>query len=178
MCDSDGSNSNYFVFECDNGNLGDAFCLWRKEDLDSPDESSWVRHVGIERHDVEVVGVTGENVLQQVRGTGVWQLRMDRRLAMEGSVAGRQHLGSPRPVDTNGRQWTMVAHADAPWIKQHAGQITGMVGMEVREVHGFQTAEVETGVDEGGRRSATAVDDKDSSVDDERGRSAPAAGDG
>jgi len=87
---------------------------------------------------------------------------------MEGGITGWQRFESRRPVDADRCQWAGIAAADAPWVQEHAGQITGMVGMQVGEEHRFQTGEVESRVCEGGRRPATAVDDEDSSVDDER----------
>ena len=35
-----------------------------------PDERARVRHAGVQRHDVQVVGVAGEDVLDQVRRAG------------------------------------------------------------------------------------------------------------
>jgi hypothetical protein len=43
-----------------------------------------------------------------------------------------------------------------------------MVGVKVAEEHGFQAGEVESGTDVGGRGPASAVDDEDSFVNDER----------
>ena len=43
-----------------------------------------------------------------------------------------------------------------------------MIAMEVSEENGFQSGEIESRVGERGRRAATAVDDEDPSVDDER----------
>jgi len=55
-----------------------------------------------------------------------------------------------------------------------------MVGVKVAEEHGFQMGEVESGVGVGvgvgGRRPATAVDDEDSVVNDERRGDSRAAG--
>jgi hypothetical protein len=44
-----------------------------------------------------------------------------------------------------------------------------VVGVKMGEEHRLQPGKVEARLDVGGRRPATAVDDKDSFVDDERG---------
>ena len=72
----------------------------------------------------------------------------------------------------------MTVRADTPRVDEHAGQITDVVEMEMGDEHGFQAPEIEAGVDEGRRRSTSAVHDEDSPVDDQRGRDPGAAGNG
>jgi hypothetical protein len=53
--------------------------------------------------------------------------------------------------------------------EQHPGQIANVVDVKVSEKHRFEPGEVQARPGIGGRRSATAVDDEDPSVDDQRG---------
>ena len=106
-------------------------------DVDSSYEVGGVGHVGVQGHDVEVVGVTSEDVLDQVCGSGRRQLWVDRRLAVEDGIAGRQHMRPPRPVDPNRREGAVIAHPDTPRVEQHAGEITCVVSVEVGEQHGL-----------------------------------------
>jgi hypothetical protein len=65
----------------------------RDVDLAGADELARVRHGGVERHDVQVVGVAGQDVPDQVSGAGIRQFRVDRGLAVEGGITRRQGLG-------------------------------------------------------------------------------------
>ena len=67
---------------------------------------------------------------------------------------------------TGGSGRTALSDAHPPRIQEHAGEVTGVVDMEVAEEDGLQAREVETGLDECGRRPPPAVDDEDASVDD------------
>jgi hypothetical protein len=62
---------------------------------------------------------------------------------MERLIAAGQRVGTRRAVDPDRREWTGVGLANAPRVQQHAGQITGVVGVKVRDEHSFQTSEVE-----------------------------------
>ena len=62
----------------------------------------------------------------------------------------------------------MVAHPAAPRVQEHAGQVTDVVGVQVGEEHRLQAGEAEPRAGERGRRPATAVDDEDSFINDER----------
>jgi hypothetical protein len=166
------------VVEDDDRNLGSSFSPGRYGDVGCPDERGGVRHVSVQRHDVEMVGVPGEDALHQVCCAWGRPFRVDRGRAVEGGITGRQRFRPRRPVHADRRERSVGALADAPRIKEHAGQVTDVVGMQVGQEHRFQAGEVESRVGEGGRRSPTAVDNEDSFVDDERRRDPGAAGDG
>ncbi len=163
----DGGDPDNPIVENDDRNLGEGPGPFRNMDVDSPDKRARVRHAGVQRHDVQMVGVAGQDVLDQVRCAGGRQFRVDRGLTMEGGIACWQRFGPRRPVDADRRERAVIADAAAPRVKEHAGQITGVVGMKVGQEHGLQAGEVESRVGEGGRRPATAVDDEDSFADDE-----------
>lgn len=58
------------IVEDDDRNLGNALRPRRGGDIDAPDEFARVRHTGVQRHDVQMVGVVGEDALDQVRRAG------------------------------------------------------------------------------------------------------------
>jgi hypothetical protein len=60
---------------------------------------------------------------------------------MEGGITGWQRFGSRRPVDADRRERAVIAHADTARVQEHAGEITGVVGMQAGEEHRFQTGE-------------------------------------
>ena len=86
--------------------------------------------------------------------------------------------GARRPVDPDRRKRTPVARAHAPRIQQHAGQVAGVVGVEVGEPDRLQTSEVESRIHERRRRTAAAVDHEDPIIDDQRRGDPRAARDG
>ena len=55
------------VVEDDDGNLSYAFSPYGDGDVGCPDERGGVRHASVQRHDVQMVGVPGDNALHQVR---------------------------------------------------------------------------------------------------------------
>ena len=97
--DGNRTHPNSFVLERDDGDLRGAGGLGRKGEVESPHELCRVRHVGVERHDVEVVGVAGDNMVDQVRRSGCRQLRVDRRLAVEVDIAARKGTGTPGSIE-------------------------------------------------------------------------------
>ena len=173
----DRADPDELVFEDDDRSLDSAVALRWEMDVDRPPQGARVWHQGVHRHHVQVVGVGGEDVLDQVPRTGGRKLRVDGRLAMEVGIACRQRVGSRRPVDPDRRERPGIADTHAPRVQEHADEIAGVVCVQVREQHGLQASEVESCVDERGRRAATAVDDEHTSVDDERRRDPRAAGD-
>lgn len=82
----DARDPNGVVFEDNHRNLVDPLGPHRDRDVECPDKHARVGHTGVQRHDVEVVGVAGQKVLDQVRRAGVGQFGKDRRLSMEGGI--------------------------------------------------------------------------------------------
>jgi hypothetical protein len=173
-----GADPNGLIFEHGDRDLGDALGPRRDPDVDRSDQRARVRHPRVQRHDVQVVGVAGEDVLDQVRRARVREFRVNRRLSMEGGVAGRHRFRSRRPVHADRGKGPRIVGTDTPRVKEHADQITRVVDMQVAHEHGFQSSEVEPRVDERGGRSAAAVDHENSLVDDERRRDPRATSDG
>ena len=139
----------------------------RNLDVDCAHEGPWVRHVAVQGHDVEVIGVPGENVVDQVRRPGKGTFRVDGRLAMERRVTGGSDVRCARSIDADGRERTAgLFDVHPPRVQEHAREVTGVVDMEVAEEDSFQAREIEAGLGERGWRSPPAVDDEDSSVDD------------
>ena len=167
--DPDGS-----VVDDGHRNLGDASPPGRDADVGGPDETARVRHGGVERHDVQMVGIPGQDAVDQVRRPGERPFRVDHRPALEGGRTGGRRFGARRPVHADRRERAVLACADAPWVKEHAGQVTNVVRMKMGQEHRCQTGEVESRGGESRRRPATAVDDEDALADDERRRD-PAA---
>jgi hypothetical protein len=66
----DGGDPDNSVVEDDDRNSGDALSPGRDTDVDRPDERARVRHAGVQRHDVQMVGVGSQDVLDQVRCAG------------------------------------------------------------------------------------------------------------
>ena len=151
----------------------------RGGDVDAPDQRARIGHPGVERHHVQVIGVAGQDVADQVRGAGGGQVRADRGLAAEDGITGRQHVRARRAVDPDRRQRAAVGgHPDAPRVQQHTRQVTAMVDVQVGEEHRVQGAEVQSRVGERGRRPAAAVDDEHPPVDDQCRGDPAAAGHG
>jgi hypothetical protein len=90
------------------------------------------------------------------------------RSTVEERVTGRHRRGPRRSVDPDRRERAVIAGPDAPPVEQQAGQVTDVVGVQMGEEHGFQLLELQARLDEGGRRPATAVDDENTPVDDQR----------
>ena len=171
----DGRDSHDSVVEDGDGISRGPVSRRRNRDVDSPHEGSWVRHVTVQGHDVQVIGVTGEDVVDQVRhargraAPGGW-------LSLVGTAHHRRERPGVPPVHR--REQAGAGHplfdAHPPRVQEHAGEVAGVVHVEVAEEDGLQAREVEAGLDEGGRRPPPAVDDEDASVDDKsRGDSRP-----
>jgi hypothetical protein len=62
-------------------------------DVCGPDERARVGHAGVQWHDVQVVGVAGQDVLDQIRRSGDRRFRVDRGLAVEDGITFRQRPG-------------------------------------------------------------------------------------
>jgi hypothetical protein len=58
------------IVEDDGRDVRDIPGWYGNRDVGSPDQRARVRHVGVQRHDVQMVGVAGQDVLGQVRGAG------------------------------------------------------------------------------------------------------------
>ena len=71
-------------------------------------------------------------------------------------------------MDSDRWQQAVLILADAPRIENHPGQIADVVGMKMGEEHHFEPGEVQARADEGRWRPATAVDNEDAFVDDQR----------
>ena len=139
----DSSHADNAIVEDSNRNLEHALSPGRNRDVDAPHERARVRHAGVQRHDVQMVGVAGQDVLDQVRCAGGRQFWVDRRFTMEDGITCWHHVGARRPVDADWCQRAVSAHAHAPPVEQHASQITDVVGMQVGKEHRFQTGEAE-----------------------------------
>ena len=123
----------------------------RNRNVDCPHQRARVRHVAVQRHDVQVIGVSGENVVDQVRRSGKGSFRVDGRLPTERRITSGSDVRRGRSIDADGRErTTALADAHPPGIQEHAREITGVVDMEVTEEDGLQPCEVETGLDECG----------------------------
>jgi hypothetical protein len=90
----DGSDPDNSIVEDDNRNLGLALSRRWEGDVDSPDECARVRHLSVQRHDVQMVGLAGEDVSTKsvVPGAGSsgWIVVSRRKVASPvGSVSGR-----------------------------------------------------------------------------------------
>ena len=85
-------------------NLGDASAPGRDADVGGPDESARVRHGGVERHDVQMVGKPGQDGVDQVRRPGERPFRVDRGPAVEGALSCGRRFGARRPVHADRRQ--------------------------------------------------------------------------
>jgi hypothetical protein len=92
-----------------------------------------------------VVGVSREDVLNQVCCTGERSFWVDSRFTAEGGVTGGSHVWDAGSIDLNRREWPVIAKADSPRIKEEAREIADMVDMKMREEDGLQPGEVETG---------------------------------
>ncbi len=138
----------------------------RDGNVDRPDERARVRHVDVEGHDVQVVGVAGQDVLHEVGHAGKRSVWVDGRLSVERGVTVGGDGGSTGATDKDRREGVAVGSGPgAPRIQEHAGQITRVVHMEVREEHGLEPSEIEAGLGEGRRRTSSAIDHEDTSVD-------------
>jgi hypothetical protein len=151
----------------------------RDGDVGRPDQLARVRHGRVQRHHVQVVGVTGQDVPDQVGGARGGQFRVDRGLPAEVSVTGRCLRRPARPVDVHRRHRPVRAHPDPPRVQQQASQVTGVVGVQMTEEHALQPGEVEPRVGEPRRRAAATINHEDPAGHHQRRRSrsgrAPAA---
>ena len=93
---------------------------------------------------------------------------MDQGLPLQRGLARGQRLRPRRPVDANRRQRAARVAAAAPRIQEQAGQVTGVVGMQVRQEDSLQPGEVESRARNGRRRAAPAVNDEDARAHDQR----------
>ena len=142
----------------------------RHRKVEAPHQRPRVGHAGVQRHDVQVVGEGGQDVLDQVGRAGGGQLRVDRGHPVEHGVALRQ-LGRPRrPVHPQRRN--RAAHP--PRVDDHARQVTEVVDVQVGQEHRFQASEIQPRGDERRRAPAPAIDHEHPPVDDHR-RGDPAA---
>ena len=101
--------------------------------------------MSVQGHDIQVVGITREDVFNQVRRTGERSFWVDSCLTGEGGVSGGSHVGDAGSIDPNRGEWPLFAETDSPRIEEHAGEIAGVVDMKMREEEGLQSGEVETG---------------------------------
>ena len=131
-----------------------------------------VGHAGVQRHDVQVVGEGGQDVIDQVRRSGGGQLRVDRGHPVEHGVTLRQLRRPRRPVHPQRRQRA----AYTPRVQDHAREVADVVGVQMGQEHRFQAGEVEPRLDKRGWRPASAVDHEHPPVDDHRRRDPPAPG--
>jgi len=139
----------------------------RNVDVDCPHQGPWVRHVAVQGHDVQVIGVPGENVVDQVGRPGKGPFRVDGCLPIERRITGGSDSRNARSIDADGWERTAALFgAYPPRIQEHAREVTGVVHMEVAEEDSLQAREVETGLGEGRWCSPPAVDTEDASVDD------------
>ena len=92
----DGGDPDRGVLEDDDRDLGGP-SAGRDGDVGRPDQRARVRHAGVQRHDVQVVGVAGQDVLDQVSRAGGGPFRVDRGLAMEGGVTDGSESGRDGP---------------------------------------------------------------------------------
>ena len=109
--------------------------------------------MSVQGHDIQVVGITREDVFNQVRRTGERSFWVDSFLTGEGGVSGGSHVGDAGSIDPNRGEWPLFAETDSPRIEEHAGEIAGVVDMKMREEEGLQSGEVETGRREFGGRT-------------------------
>jgi hypothetical protein len=82
------------VVNDDDRNLGAIVRPCRGGDVDGPDERAGIRHMAVQRHDVQMVGVTGQDVGDQVRRARCGQLGGDRRLTVEDGIPRWQGAGA------------------------------------------------------------------------------------
>jgi hypothetical protein len=82
-----------FVVNDDDRNLGAIFRPCRGGDVDGPDQRARIRHMAVQRHDVQMVGVAGQDVGDQIRCAGCGQLGADRRLTVEDGIPRWQGAG-------------------------------------------------------------------------------------
>jgi len=138
-------------------------------DVDGPDECSRVRHAGVQRHDVQVVGVGREKAVDQVSrpGSRPFRVIVVSRWKVASPSAARRAAVARRP---GSGQRAVVAFADTPPVQEQAGQVTDVIGVQVGEEHCLQAGEAESRVGERGRRPPTTVDNEDPVAHDERRR--------
>jgi hypothetical protein len=134
----------------------------------SPDELARVRHERVELHDVKVVGVAGEDAFDQITRARGGAFRMNCCLTVEQTITHRQPRGSRRSIHTDRRERTVSAASDTPGVEEHPSEITGVIGVEMREKHGIQACKIEAGINECRRRPATTVDHEDTPVHQQR----------
>ena len=145
----------------------------RNGNVDCPHQGAGVRHVAVQRHDVQVIGVSGENVVDQVRHPRKGPFRVDGRLSTERGITGGGDVRGGRSIDADGWERTAVLRdAYPPGIQEHSRKVTGVVDMKVTEEDGLQPCEVETGLDECRGGASPAIDHEDVPLDDE-GRGDP-----
>jgi len=72
----------------------------------------------------------GSEVADGDQAVLVPRARVDRRFTMEDGITCWHHVGARRPVGADRRQRAMSAHPHAPPVEQHAGQITGVIGVQ------------------------------------------------
>ena len=128
---------------------------------------SRVRHVTVQGHDVQVIGVSGENVVDQIRHSWEGSFRVDGRLPSERRFAGGSDVGGRVHRRTPVGAGRHPPRRAPPRIQEHACEVPGVVDMEVTEEDSLQPREVEPCLGERGWRPPPAVDDEDASVDDE-----------
>ena len=117
----DGGDPDRSVVENHDRNPGDALRPGRDVNVDAPDQRAGVRHAGVQRHDVQVVGVSGQDALDQVSRARGRSFGINGRLTVEERIAFRQRFGARRPVDPDRRERAVRVLADAPRVENQAG---------------------------------------------------------
>ena len=131
-----------------------------------------VGHAGVQRHDVQVIGEGGQDVIDQVRRAGGGQLRVDRGHPVEHGVTLRQLRRPRRPVHP--QRWQRAAHP--PRVQDHARQVTDVIDVHMGQEHRFEAGEIQPCLDKRGWRPAPAVDHEHPPVDHDRRRDPAAPG--
>jgi hypothetical protein len=117
----------------------------RNWDVDCPNQHARVRHVAVQGHDIQVVGVTREDVLNQVRRTREGSFGVDSCVTMKSGITRGAYVRRARPIHANRGQWPVIVEANSPRIQEHAGEIAGMIDVKMRDENCLQLGEIETG---------------------------------
>jgi hypothetical protein len=93
--------------------------------------------LGVERHDVEVVGIAGDDAPNEISRPGERSFGVNDGRTTEEVIARGSHLGRGGAKHPNRREWAVIVEADAPRIEQHASKVSGMIDVKMCEEDGL-----------------------------------------
>jgi hypothetical protein len=80
-----------------------------------------------------VVGVAGDDVLNEICRPGERSFRVNGGSTTEEVIARGSHLGSGRAKHADRWEWAVIVEAHAPRIEQHASKVSGMIDVKMCE---------------------------------------------